>query len=426
MKNTQPIAEIMRPKSLEDVVGQDHLTKDKGLLRRLIHNQSPASILLFGPPGSGKTSIARLYAQAFDLEFFHFSAVTDKIAEIKKLLKEGKSTPLFHRKKILFIDEIHRLNTAGQDIFLPFIEEGSTILIGATTENPSFVMNNALLSRLRVLELYPLSESALSQILDHFSAIVAIKFQPKVRDYLIERSNGDARNLINILEDIAQFYDGEVCSISDIEHLRQKAIANYDKNGEYHYNLISALHKAVRGSDPDAALYWLARMIAGGEDPNFLFRRLTRMASEDIGLADPYALQFIVSRWEAFQRIGSPEGELMMAEAVVYLSLAPKSNRIYTSFKLMQDFAKKSSQFPPPKSILNAPTQEMQERGYGKGYIYDHDTKEAFSGQNYFPEGMQRIKTYFPQTRGFENELKRRLEILERLRQKKEPSDSSA
>ncbi|GAB4191045.1 MAG: replication-associated recombination protein A [Simkaniaceae bacterium] len=422
----KPLSEILRPKTLSDVVGQEHLTGPHGLLFKLMENKHPASILLFGPPGCGKTTIAKLYSKAFHADFYAFSAVTEGTTELKKILKDAKEHPLLHRKIILFIDEVHRFNKAQQDLFLPFIEDGSVIFIGATTENPSFAINNALLSRVRVLELHPLSSQALMQILDRFALqFPKIAIQDKARDYLMDLANGDARYLINLLEDIAQFQKEGICEIPDIEKIRQKKVPLYDKQGEYHYNLISALHKSVRGSDPDAALYWLSRMLIGGEDPNFLFRRMVRMAKEDIGLADPFALQLALSCWDAYNRLGSPEGDLALAEAIVYLSLAPKSNAIYTSFQQMRQFAESTAHLPPPKCILNAPTKLMKDLGYGEGYIYDHDIPEGFSGQNYFPDAAERQDAYFPTSRGFEKELKKRLEALKNLRKKKQEGSNS-
>ncbi|MCB1071844.1 MAG: replication-associated recombination protein A [Chlamydiia bacterium] len=417
-----PLAEQLRPQSFDEVVGQESLVGEKGLLSKIIEKGKPLSILLWGPPGCGKTTIARLYAKAFDRPFFSFTGVMNGIAEIKKAIQEAKSRPLIHGNPILFIDEIHRFNKAQQDIFLPNIENGTIVLIGATTENPSFAINNALLSRLRVLSLENLSPEALLKIINRFEAISGkIYLTNDAKNALIGFSHGDGRHLLNALENLQTLHEGEV-DLESLCKLTLKKPAGYDRHDDYHYNLISALHKSVRGSDPDAALYYFARMLQGGEDPNFLARRLVRMAVEDVGLADPEALQVSLNAWQTYERLGSPEGELALAQAVLYLALAPKSNAAYSALKKAQKSAEETSHLNPPKTILNAPTKLMKQEGYGKGYQYDHEFPHAFSGQNYFPDEMKRPSFYNPVPRGFEREMEKRLVFFKNLRKRKENS----
>lgn len=417
-----PLAEQLRPQSFDEVVGQESLVGEKGLLSKIIEKGKPLSILLWGPPGCGKTTIARLYAKAFDRPFFSFTGVMNGIAEIKKAIQEAKSRPLIHGNPILFIDEIHRFNKAQQDIFLPNIENGTIVLIGATTENPSFAINNALLSRLRVLSLENLSPEALLKIINRFEAISGkIYLTNDAKNALIGFSHGDGRHLLNALENLQTLHEGEV-DLESLCKLTLKKPAGYDRHDDYHYNLISALHKSVRGSDPDAALYYFARMLQGGEDPNFLARRVVRMAVEDVGLADPEALQVSLNAWQTYERLGSPEGELALAQAVLYLALAPKSNAAYSALKKAQKSAEETSHLNPPKTILNAPTKLMKQEGYGKGYQYDHEFPHAFSGQNYFPDEMKRPSFYNPVPRGFEREMEKRLVFFKNLRKRKENS----
>lgn len=412
-----PLAERLRPKHISEVVGQAHLLGENGWIKRSIDNKNPSSFLLFGPPGSGKTTIARLYAQALNCSFKALSAIFSGIADIKKIVSDIKETPLLHKQTILFIDEIHRFNKAQQDAFLPLVEDGTIILIGATTENPSFCLNNALLSRMTVLTLNPLSFEDLEAILKNYeSKIKPLALKEKERHYLIELSSGDGRYLLNMVESIEN-YNKEL-DLKSLQKLLQRKASLYDKHGEYHFNLISALHKSVRSSDPDASLYWLSRMLAGGEDPLYLARRLIRMAAEDIGLADPQALSLAISAYNTYQMLGSPEGEIALAQITIYLALSPKSNSVYTAYSEALEEAKKTSHIAPPMHILNAPTGLMKSMGYGKDYIYDHDTEYCFSGQECFPEEMKRSSYYKPQERGFEREMKKRLEYFSKLREK--------
>lgn len=419
MNKSPPLAEALRPESLDEIVGQNHILGEHGLITRAIQAGTPLSIVLWGPPGSGKTSIARLYAKAFDMPFTSLSAIFSGIADIKKVVKEAQETPLFTKGVILFVDEIHRFNKAQQDAFLPFIENGTLVLVGATVENPSFHLNPALLSRVRVLPLYPLDPASLESLIQRYEKrFGTLQLTPEARQLLIAWSQGDGRYLYNLIENIRSLPPEKVLDNDDLRVLLQKRAPLFDRE-EQHYNLISALHKAVRGSDPDAALYWLARMLEGGEEPLFLARRLIRMAVEDIGLADPQALPLAIAARDAYEMLGSPEGELALAEVVIYLALAPKSNATYVGFQQAMEAASDTGHLSPPKIILNAPTKLMKQLGYGKGYLYDHDMPEAFSGQNYFPDGMEKQEFYRPVERGFEREMKKRIDYFQKLRQKK-------
>ncbi len=412
-----PLSEQLRPASFDEIVGQDHLMGKQGFITSLVERGKPLSILLWGPPGSGKTSIARLYAKAFSLPFETMSAVFSGIADIKKVLKETQEQPLFRRSILLFVDEIHRFNKAQQDAFLPYLESGQLVLVGATVENPSFYLNNALLSRMRVLKLNGLTDEHLEKLLERYEKIKGpLPLDAEGRRYLIQLAQGDGRYAFNLIENIQGISNREPLPLQELESLLQKKSPLFDKSTDQHYNLISALHKSVRGSDPDASLYWFARILQGGEEPLFLARRLIRMAVEDVGLADPQALPLAIAARDAYEMLGSPEGDLALAEVVVYLALAPKSNAIYTAYGKATAAAEQTGHLDPPPIILNAPTKLMKTMGYGKGYAYDHDTPHGFSGQNYFPDGMERASFYSPAPRGFEREMKKRIDYFNTLR----------
>lgn len=415
-----PLAERLRPQSIEEVFGQEHLTASQGFITRIFKEKRPQSILLWGPPGSGKTSIARLYAQAFAMRFHALSAVSDGIAEIKKLMKDLEDNPLFGQSALLFVDEIHRFNKAQQDALLPWIEKGTVILVGATAENPSFYLTPALLSRLRAFKLNAHSQESLQALLRRYEAkIQPLPLSPEAKNCLIDHAQGDGRYLFNLLESLEGCDLNNQTTPQELSRFLQQRCPQYDRKGDHHYDLISALHKSVRGSDPDAALYWFNRMLEGGEEPLFLARRMIRMASEDIGLADPGALALTIAAREAYQTLGSPEGELALAQAIVYLALAPKSNAVYVAMGECRPLAAATGHLNPPKTILNAPTRLLKQEGHGKGYQYDHDAEDGFSGQNYFPEGIERKEFYRPVERGFEREMKKRLEYFNRLRKEK-------
>jgi putative ATPase len=414
-----PLAEKMRPKTLDEVVGQPQLTGENGILRASIDKRAPFSFLLWGPPGSGKTTLARIYAKGFDARFISLSGVTSNTQDLKQLVKELTDTPLFRKPTILFIDEIHRWNRAQQDYLLPHLEKGLFILIGATTENPSFSLNNALLSRMRVLTVSSLASEDLQVLLQRYETQnTPLPLSEKGKASLLSFCGGDGRYLYHLLEALSHYDSQEELTEETLASLLQKRACLFDRAQDQHYDLISALHKSVRGSDPDASLYWFCRMLAGGEDPLFIGRRLVRMATEDIGLADPNALGQATHACEAYQRLGSPEGELCLAQAVVYLALAPKSNSIYLAYKAAKQTAEQTGYLPPPKTILNAPTQLMKELNYGKGYQYDHDTPYRFSGQNYFPENLERQEFYTPVEIGFEREMKKRKDYFSSLRER--------
>jgi putative ATPase len=420
----RPLADRLRPKVMDDVVGQDHLVGAEGALTRMLKSGRVPSIIFWGPPGSGKTTIARLLAKATNLEFEQLSAIFSGVQDLRKAFERAKARREYGRGTLLFIDEVHRFNRSQQDSFLPHMEDGTITLVGATTENPSFELNAALLSRATVLTLNRLDEAALESLLTRAEReegrVLALEVE--ARQALIAMADGDGRTVLNMAEEIfATVAAGQTpMTPDDLTRLVQRRAPLYDKSRDGHYNLISALHKSVRGSDPDAALYWLARMLEGGEDRLFIARRLVRMAIEDIGLADPQAVVQAIAAKDAFDFLGSPEGELALAQATIYLATAPKSNAAYVAFGSATRVAKEHGSLAPPKIILNAPTQLMAEAGYGRGYAYDHDTPEGFSGQNYFPDQMRsRPHFYDPAERGFEREIRKRLAYWENLRKQR-------
>lgn len=414
----RPLADRLRPKALAEVVGQDHLLKPEGPVGRMVAARRLTSMVLWGPPGVGKTTIARLLAQASDLHFEPLSAVFSGVADLRKVFEAAKARRAAGQGTLLFIDEIHRFNRSQQDGFLPYVEDGTVTLVGATTENPSFELNAALLSRAQVFVLNRLDEAALESLLARAEAEEGrpLPLDADARTALKAMADGDGRYCLNLCEELFALPAGTVLDTAGLAQAVQRRMPLYDKAQEGHFNLISALHKSLRGSDTDAALYWLARMLAGGEDPRYIARRLCRFAVEDIGMADPQALTQAIAAWEAYERLGSPEGELAIAQLVIYLGTAPKSNAAYTAYKAAMAAAKETGSLMPPKHILNAPTKLMKQLGYGKGYAYDHDTVEGFSGQDYFPEEMARREFYRPVERGFEREVRKRLDYWARLR----------
>ncbi len=414
----RPLADRLRPKRLEEVVGQQHLLAADAPIGRMVASGHISSMILWGPPGCGKTTLARLLAEHTSLHFEPLSAVFSGVADLRKIFEAARSRRMAGQGTLLFIDEIHRFNRAQQDGFLPYVEDGTVILVGATTENPSFELNGALLSRCQVFVLNRLDDAAMEQIMGRAEAAEGrpLPLDAEARRALRAMADGDGRYLLNMAEELLRLPPGPKLDTAGLAAAVQRRAPLYDKAQEGHYNLISALHKSLRGSDTDAALYWLARMLAGGEDPRYIARRLVRFAVEDIGLADPDALPQSIAAWEAFERLGSPEGELAIAQCVVYLGTAPKSNAAYRAFSAARSAAEETGSLMPPKHILNAPTRLMKQLGYSKGYEYDHDAPEAFSGQNYFPDGMARQEFYRPVERGFEREIRKRLDYWSKLR----------
>ncbi len=421
----RPLADRLRPTKLDEVVGQDHLLGPDGVLTRMLETRSLGSLVFWGPPGTGKTTVARLLAQATDLHFEQISAIFTGVADLKKVFEEARGRRETGQGTLLFVDEIHRFNRAQQDSFLPVMEDGTIVLVGATTENPSFELNAPLLSRARVLVFRSLDAEAIGKLLARAEEIEGrrLPLDPQARETLIGMADGDGRAALTLTEEVWRAArKGETFDSAQLQDIVQRRAPIYDKSQDGHYNLISALHKSVRGSDPDAALYYLARMLDAGEPPLYIARRVVRMAIEDIGLADPQALVIANAAKDAYDFLGSPEGELAIAQAVIYVATAPNSNAAYTAYGAAKRAAKEGGSLVPPKHILNAPTKLMKEEAYGRGYAYDHDEEDAFSGQDYFPDKLGRQQFYNPPERGFEREIRKRLEYWAKLR--KERGDS--
>lgn len=417
---TRPLADLMRPRTIDEVIGQTQLLGENGLVRRMVDNHKLSNLILWGPPGCGKTTIARALANSVDMDFVPMSAVFSGTADIKKAMETAKLNRNLGRNTLLFIDEIHRFNKTQQDTLLPYLEDGTVVFMGATTENPSFNLNNALLSRCHVGVLAGLSHDDLMELINRAEKFTDKKLplNEDARNHLADISDGDARFLLNTIEYLINANFKTELKPDALDSVIQKRAPLSDKSGDEHYNLISAVHKSLRASDTDAALYWTARMMTSGQDPMYLFRRLARFAMEDVGLADPNAMQVALSAWQLYERMGSPEGDLALTELVIYLGTAPKSIGNYRAQNAAYAAARATGSVPPPKNILNAPTKLMKNMGYGAGYIYDPDTASGFSGQNCFPESMPRQKFYTPVERGFEREIKKRLDYWDALREK--------
>lgn len=416
-----PLADRLRPEKIEDIIGQDHIIGSEGPLSQMLKSGAISSFILWGPPGCGKTTMARILAETSECRFTSISAIFSGVADLKKLFEEARERKAMGETTLLFVDEIHRFNKAQQDSFLPVVEDGTIILVGATTENPSFEINSALLSRCQVYILERLDNQSLDELLTRAENLEDKKLplNSKTRNALISMADGDGRFLLNMAEQLFRIEGKKKLDEKELIKIVQKRLPIYDKKQDSHYNLISALHKSLRGSDVNAALYWFARMLDGGEDPLYIARRLIRFASEDVGMADPQALVQCNLAWEVYHKLGSPEGELAITQAVVYLATAPKSNALYSAYNSVRQFAKKTGSYMPPKHILNAPTSLMKDIGYGDGYLYDHGQEDGFSGQNYFPDDMERQAFYQPVERGFERDIQKRLEYWQKLRDKK-------